>query len=80
MSQNILIDLEMPEDLEKFKLPKAVDEQFQSLLDKQDRSEDLTPAECVETVGLAKFAELLSSLRLRAQRALQLASQLRTIE
>ena len=74
MSQNILIDLEMPEDLEQFKLPKGVDERLQSLLDKQDRSKDLTPAERLEAEGLVNLAELLSLLRLRAQRALQLAA------
>jgi hypothetical protein len=73
MPQNILIDLEMPEDLEQFKLPKAVDERLQSLLDKQDRGEDLTLAERMEADGLVNLAELLSLLRLRAQRALQLA-------
>jgi len=74
MPQNILIDLEMPEDLEKFKLPKAVDERLQSLLDKQDRGEDLTATERLEAEGLVNLAELLSLLRLRAQRALQLAA------
>jgi len=75
MPQNILIDLEMPEDLEQFKLPKAVDERLQSLLDKQDRGEDLTATERLEAEGLVNLAELLSLLsllRLRAQRALQL--------
>lgn len=74
MSQNILIDLEMPEDLERFKLPKAVDERLQTLLDKQDGGENLTPAERLEAEGLVNLAELLSLLRLRAQRALQLAA------
>jgi hypothetical protein len=74
MPQNILIDLEMPEDLQRFKLPKAVDERLQSLLDKQDRSEGLAPAERLEAEGLVDLAELLSLLRLRAQRALQLAA------
>lgn len=76
MPQNILIDLEMPDDLEQFKLPKAVDERLQSLLDKQDGGEDLTPAERLEAEGLVNLAELLSLLRLRAQRALQLSAQL----
>ena len=48
MPQNIRIDLEMPEDLEQFKLPKAVDARLQSLLDKQDRGEDLTATERLE--------------------------------
>jgi len=67
MPQNIRIDLEMPEDLEQFKLPKAVDARLQSLLDKQDRGEDLTATERLEAEGLVNLAELLSLLRLRTQ-------------
>jgi len=74
MPQNILIDLEMPADLEQFRLPKAVDERLQSLLDKQDRGEALTPAERMEAEGLVNLAELLSLLRLRTRRVTQLAS------
>jgi len=75
MPQNILIDLEIPADLEQFKLPKAVDERLQSLLDKQDSGEDLTPAERMEAEGLVNLADLLSLLRLRAQRASQLSTK-----
>jgi len=74
MSQHVLIDLEMPADLDKFRLPKGVDERLQYLLDRQDRGEALTPAERLEAEGLVILAELLSLLRLRAQRAIQLAS------
>ena len=74
MSRNILIDLEIPADLEQFKLPKAVDARLQSLLDKQDRGDDLSPAERMEAEGLVNLAELLSLLRLRAQRASQIAT------
>ncbi len=74
MPQNIRIDLEMPEDLEQFKLPKAVDKRLKSLLDKQDCGEGLTATERLEAEGLVNLAELLSLLRLRAQRALQLAA------
>ncbi|MDZ7311671.1 MAG: hypothetical protein ONA90_03685 [candidate division KSB1 bacterium] len=76
MPPNVLIDLEMPSDLEQFKLPKAVDERLQFLLDKQDRGEDLTPAERREAEGLVNLAELLSLLRLRAQRATQVTANL----
>jgi hypothetical protein len=72
MPQNILVDLEMPADLEKFKLPQAVDERLQSLLDKQDHGEALTTAERLEAEGLVNLAELLSLLKLRAQRVSQL--------
>lgn len=74
MSQNILIDLEIPADLEQFKLPKAVDARLQSLLDKQDRGEDMSTAERMEAEGLVNLAEFLSLLRLRVQRVSQLAT------
>ena len=58
----------MPADLEKFRLPKGVDERLQDLLNRQDQGEDLTPAERMEAEGLVNLAELLSLLRLRVQR------------
>jgi hypothetical protein len=75
MPQSILINLEMPADLEQFKLPKAVDERLHSLLDKQDQGKDLTPAERMEAEGLVNLAELLSLLQLRAQRVSRLNRQ-----
>ncbi len=74
MAQSILIDIEIPDDLERFKLPIAVDMRLQSLLDKQDRGENLSSAERMEAEGLVNLAELLSLLRLRAQRVSQLAT------
>jgi hypothetical protein len=46
-----------------------VDERLQALLDRQDRGEALTAAERGEAEGLVDLAELLSLLRLRAERA-----------
>ena len=69
MSQYVLIQLEMPADLVKFRLPKGVDERLQNLLDRQDQGEELTTAERLEAEGLVNLAELLSLLRLRAERA-----------
>lgn len=37
MSQRVLIQLEMPADLVKFRLPKGVNERLQYLLDRQDQ-------------------------------------------
>ena len=71
MSQHVLVELEMPTDLEKFRLPKGVDERLQELLDRQDRGEGLTPTERTEAEGLVDLAELLSLLRLRTQRVWQ---------
>jgi len=66
---NVLIELELPPNLEQFKLPPGVDERLQHLLDRQDRGEILTPSERQEAEGLVDLAELLSLLGLRAQRA-----------
>ncbi len=71
MPQNVLIQLEMPTDLVKFRLPKGVDERLQDLLDRQDQGKELTTAERLEAEGLVKLAELLSLLRLRAESALR---------
>ena len=75
MSQHVLIEIELPEDLEKFKLPKGVNQRLQELLDRQDRGHNLTHAEQKEAEGLVNVAELLSLLRLRAQRISQQESR-----
>jgi hypothetical protein len=69
MSQQVLVKLELPEDLERFRLPRGVDDRLHGLLDRQDRGEELTPDERREAEGLVDLAELLSLLKLRAQRA-----------
>jgi hypothetical protein len=68
MSQTIAIELEVPDDLARFRLPQGVDARLQELLDRQDRGVPLTDAERDEPVGLVELAELLSVLRLRAER------------
>ena len=68
MSQHVMVEVEMPGDLVKFKLPKGVNRRLQHLLDRQDRGEELTSAERLEAEGLVNLAELLSLLHLRAQR------------
>jgi hypothetical protein len=72
MSQHVQIDLEIPAELDKFRLPRAVDERLQNLLDRQDQGDALTTAERMEAEGLVSLAELLSLLRLRAQNASRL--------
>jgi hypothetical protein len=69
MSQQILVKLELPGDLERFQLPRGVDERLHTLLDRQDQGEKLTVEERREAEGLVDLAELLSLLKLRAQRA-----------
>jgi len=68
MPQPIQIEIEMPGDLARFRLPKGVQERLQTLLYKQDQGRLLTAAEKREAEGLVDLAEVLSLLRLRSQR------------
>ena len=68
MSHAIQLEVQMPGDLAKFRLPKGVAKRLQVLLDKQDGGQRLTAAERREAEGLVDLAEFLSLLRLRAQR------------
>jgi hypothetical protein len=63
----IHIDLEVPTDLARLRLPEGLDRRLQALLDKQDRAEPLTADERAEAEGLVELAELLTVLRLRAE-------------
>lgn len=66
-SVTVHIDLEMPTDLARLRLPEGLDRRLQALLDKQDRAEALTPDERAEAEGLVELADLLTLLRLRAE-------------
>jgi hypothetical protein len=72
MAESMLIELQMPGDLARFKLPPGVQSRRQELLDRQDSGQPLTEAERSEAEGLVSLAELLSLLsllRLRTERA-----------
>ncbi len=68
MSQHILVELEMPDTLDRFALPPGVDERLQHLLSCQDQGKVLTSAERKEAEGLVDLADMLSLLKLRTQR------------
>ena len=69
MPQHLLVEIELPGDLAQFKHPPGVNGRLPELLDRQDRGESLTDSERQEAEGLVDLAELLSLLRLRAERA-----------
>jgi hypothetical protein len=69
MPMTVAIDLEIPEDISRFRLPPGVKARLQELLDRQDSGLKLTVNERDEAEGLVDLAELLSLLRLRAERA-----------
>ncbi len=68
MSQAIQLELQVPDDLAAFRLPEGVQTRLQELLDRQDQGQVLTPAEQREAEGLVELTDLLSLLRLRAER------------
>lgn len=68
MAQHALVEIEMPLAIEQFKLPEGVNVRLQSLLDQQEQGQPLSDKERKEAEGLVELAEMLSLLRLRAQR------------
>jgi hypothetical protein len=62
------LEIELPEDLARFRLPPGVQQRLQALLDQQEAGSPLTTPEHEEAEGLVNLAEFLSLLRLRAER------------
>ncbi len=58
----------IPAELTCFKLPDAVQQRLQYLLDRQDAGEELTLTERQEAEGLVELAEFLSLIQLQSQR------------
>lgn len=69
MSQTIRLDLELPDNLARFKLPAGVIERLTSLLDKQDSGQALTDQERREAEVLVDLADTLTYLGLKARAA-----------
>jgi len=69
MSRTVVVELDVPGDLKRFRLPRGVDRRLQQLLDKQSRAGKLSAEERREAEGLVDLAEMLTLLRLRAERA-----------
>jgi hypothetical protein len=64
----IAIEVEMPDDLARFRLPAGVNARLQELLDRQDEGIALSPRDREEAEGLVDLAEFLTWLRSRAER------------
>jgi hypothetical protein len=67
-ARTINVQIDVTDDLARLALPEGVDRRLHFLLDKQDRGEPLSNDERAEAEGLVELADLLSLLRLRAQR------------
>ena len=64
----LTLEVELPGDLDRFRLPEAVAARLRHLLDRQDDGQPLTPDEYAEAEGLVNLADLLTLLGLRAKR------------
>jgi hypothetical protein len=65
----LTLNIDLPDDLARFRLPPAVAARLEALLDRQDSGQPLTSLERDEAEGLVNLAELLTLLRLRAERS-----------
>ena len=64
----LTLEVDLPDELSRLRLPAAVAARLQALLDRQDAGgQPLTPAEREEAQGLVDLAEFLTLLRLRRQ-------------
>ncbi len=66
----ITIELDLPQDWTRFRMPPALQNRLKSLLDRQDHEGELPAAERKEAAALAELADMLCLMKLRAERAL----------
>ncbi|MFM2013565.1 MAG: hypothetical protein RLZZ396_2349 [Planctomycetota bacterium] len=66
---SVMIEVDLPEDWARFTLPPALDARLTALLDRQDHDGALTEAEQREAGALCELVDMLTLLKLRAQRA-----------
>ena len=69
MPRSVVVELDLPRDWRKFRLPRALHDRLQELLDRQDRERKLTPRERREATALTELVDMLSVMRLRAKLA-----------
>jgi hypothetical protein len=65
----VLVQLDIPSDLRKFRLPAALNARLQELLDRQDAKGKLSRVEHREAHALVELAEMLSLMKVRAESA-----------
>jgi hypothetical protein len=69
MSQTVIVELQLPADWRKFRLPPPLHARLQELLDKQDETGKLSTKERREAKALTELVDLLSLMRVRAKLA-----------
>jgi len=69
MRGSVLVELDLPKDWRSFRLPQALHQRLQELLDRQDREGRLASRERREAAALTELVDMLSLMRLRAELA-----------
>ena len=69
MSRAILVELNLPGDLGRLRMPTALHARLQELLDRQDQNGKISVRERREALALTQLADLLTLMKLRARRA-----------
>jgi len=64
----LTLEVDLPDDLSRLRLPAAVAARLQTLLDRQDSGNALSVEERAEAQGLVDLAEFLTLLRMREER------------
>ena len=69
MARTILIEVEPPSEWKTYRLPKALHDRLQELLDRQDLDGKLSNAERREAQALVDLVDMFSIMKLRAKHA-----------
>ena len=67
MALSVLVKVDLPGDWKKFRMPSALHERLQELLDRQDQEGKLTPRERREARALVKLADMFAVMRIRSE-------------
>ena len=65
----VMVELKLPRDWRKFRMPPALHDRLHELLDKQDREGKLSARERREASALTELVDMLSLMKLQAQLA-----------
>ncbi|MEQ9406485.1 MAG: hypothetical protein RIK87_02120 [Fuerstiella sp.] len=65
----VTVELELPEDWQMFRLPPALHDRLQHLLDRQDEDGTLDAVDRREAEALAELVDMLALMKLRAEAA-----------
>ena len=67
MPRPVLIELDLPRDWKRFRLPPALHDRLQELLDQQDHDGKLSRRERREADALVELADMLALMKLRVR-------------